>query len=79
MGGKVFNDKPAVFLSTSPSPRGGTSAMGQLLAIMPYQGAQVVGGHSVGSFYEKVQNGELIEGEDKSKIEKLINELVIAI
>ncbi len=79
MGGKVFNDKPAVFLSTSPGPRGGASVLAHLLAIMPYQGANVVGGHSLGSFFDKVQEAELVEGEDKSKIEALINELVTAI
>lgn len=79
MGGKVFNDKPVVFLSTSPGARGGASVMAHLLAIMPHQGAKVVGSHSVGSFYDKVPHGELIEGEDKSAIQALVNQLVKAI
>lgn len=79
MGGKVFNDKPTLFLSTSPGPRGGASVMEHLLTIMPYQGAKVIGGHSVGSFYDKVKNGSLIEGEDKSKIKALVHQLVTTI
>ena len=75
MDGKVFNDKPTVFLSTSQGPRGGLSALTHILAIMPYQGAEVIGGHSLGSFDEKVVNGELIEGEDKEKIKALIAQL----
>lgn len=76
MGGKVFNHKPAVFLSTSPGPRGGASVLAHLLNIMPYQGAELVGGHSVGSFYDKVENNELVEGEDKKRIEELIQQLL---
>ena len=79
MGGKVFNEKPTVFLSTSPGPRGGASVMGHLLSIMPYQGAKVIGGHSVGSFNDKVQNGELINGEDKTSIQTLVDKLVEAL
>lgn len=75
LGRKVFNDKPTVFLTTSPGPRGGASALAHLLAIMPYQGAQVVGGYSLGSFHEKVEQGTLKSGEDKDRIEELIKEL----
>lgn len=75
IGRKVFNDKPTVFLSTSPGARGGASALQHLLAIMPYQGAHVIGGYSLGNFYEKVKDGILEEGEDKDQIEQLLKEL----
>lgn len=75
MGRKVFNEKPTVFLSTSPGPRGGMSALQHLLAIMPYQGADVIGGHSIGSFQDKIANGELIKGEDRDKIISLMEAL----
>lgn len=75
IGTKVFNDKPTVFLTTSPGTRGGASVLQHLLAIMPYQGAKIVGGHSLGSFNEKIDSNGLIEGDDKEKIIALIKEL----
>ena len=58
---KVFDDKPTVFLSTSPGPRGGVSALEHLVAIMPYRGANIVGSYSIGSFNDHYNNGELSE------------------
>lgn len=75
LGRKVFNDKPVVFLSASPGGRGGASALGQMLNVMPHQGAKIVGSHSLGSFYDKFEDGNLKEGEDKRAIENLIKEL----
>ncbi len=75
MGRKVFNGKPTVFLSTSPGGRGGASVLQHLLAIMPHQGAEVIGGHSVGNFFDKMENGTLKDGEDKEQIAALINQL----
>jgi len=74
-GRSVFNDNPTVFLSTSPGPRGGLSALTHLAAIMPYQGVKVIGSHAVGSFGEKVQNGELVNQVDKNAITSLIQQL----
>jgi NAD(P)H-dependent FMN reductase len=76
MGRKVYNDKPVVFLSTSPGGRGGASALGQMLSIMPHQGAQVIGGHSMGLFSDKMENGNLKEGIDKEIILGLVTDLV---
>ena len=79
MGGKVFNNKPTVFLTTSPGGRGGATVMSQLLAVMPHQGAQIVGSHSLGNFHDKVKDNDITDGEDKARIETLVNELVLAI
>lgn len=75
MGRKIFNEKPVVFLSTSPGPRGGASVLKHLIEIMPYRGAIVVGGHAVGSFNDKVTDGILNEGEDKKAIIALLKQL----
>ena len=75
MGRKVFNDKPVVFLTASPGGRGGASLLAHLLAIMPHQGAKVIGGHGIGTFHQKTQNGELIDLDDKNAISKLIDQL----
>lgn len=73
-GGKIFNDKPVVFLSTSPGPRGGASVLQHLLQIMPYRGAEIIGGHAVGSFEEKIKEGDLT-GEDKNAVQQLVEKL----
>ena len=72
--GKIFNDKPVVFLATSPGARGGASVLAHIVGIMPYAGAQIIGSHAVGSFHEKVVDNELI-GADKEKIQALVQEL----
>ena len=77
--GKVFNDKPTVFLSTSPGERGGASVLQHLLAIMPYQGAKIVGGYGLGSFYEKVIDNKLVDGDDKTNLQALMDELSRAV
>ncbi len=75
MGRKVFNEKPVVFTSASPGGRGGASALGQMLGVMPHQGAKIVGSHSVGSFFDNFKDGSLIDGEDKEAIKKILSEL----
>lgn len=79
MGRKVFNEKPVVFTSASQGGRGGASALGQMLQVMPHQGAKIVGSHSVGSFFDKFKDGELVDGEDQQAIQKLLTELEAAV
>ena len=79
MGRKVFNNKPTLFTSTSPGGRGGLTALSHLLAIMPHQGAQVIGGHALGSFNDKVVDGDLVAGEDKDTLLALIEQLEAAL
>lgn len=54
LGQKVFHEKPTFFMSTSPGPRGGVSALKHLVDIMPFRGAQIVGHYSLPSFGENV-------------------------
>ena len=75
---KVFNDKPTVFMSTSPGPRGGASALGHLVDVMPYRGANVVGHYSLGSFGEHYSEGVLDESTS-SEIKEVLDILVKAI
>lgn len=74
MGDKVFQNKPTIFLSTSPGKRGGISALTYLVENMPRHGAQVIGSHAVSSFNEKVTDGKLINSEDETAIRKLLSE-----
>lgn len=56
---KVFDDKPTVFLSTSPGTRGGASALENIVVTMPHRGAKVVGSYSLGSFHEHFDKNQL--------------------
>ncbi len=71
---KFFLNKPTVFFSTSPGPRGAASALKHLVEIMPYRGAEIVGHLSVPSFSETVVEGE-IQGSIKDEIIALIRKL----
>ncbi len=77
--GKIFQDKPVVFLSTSEGERGGASVMKHILEIMPYRGAVIVGGLSIGNFSQKIQNDQFVDETTKASVLKLVDELVIKI
>lgn len=68
---KFMLNKPTVFLSTSPGPRGGVTALNHIIDIMPYRGANIVGKYSVGNFNENFQNGKL-NGSNLSNIKIVI-------
>jgi chromate reductase len=52
INGKVFQQKPCVFLSTSPGPGGAASVLAQANNSAPYFGAQVTASLSVPKFFE---------------------------
>jgi chromate reductase, NAD(P)H dehydrogenase (quinone) len=56
-GGKTFQDKPVLLLSTSPGARGGASVQQHLLSVMPFWGAQVAASYSLPKFKENFVNG----------------------
>lgn len=56
-GGKTFQDKPVLLLSTSPGVRGGASVQQHLLRVLPFWGAQVVASYSLPKFKENFVNG----------------------
>ncbi len=58
---KVYQGKPAIYLSTSPGGRGGASALAISVNSAPFQGAEVKGELSVPSFYDNfdVEAGRL--------------------
>ncbi len=60
-GGKTFQDKPLLLLSTSPGGRGGASVQEHLLRVLPFWGAQVVGSFSLPRFNENFVDGKLNE------------------
>ena len=73
---KMFASKPVLLLSTSPGPNGGASNLAHLAAILPWQGAEVIGQHSIGSFATHFQNGKAdapTAATLQTGIEKLLN------
>ena len=70
---RMLADKPVLLLSTSPGPNGGATNLAHLAAILPWQGAKVVGTHSVGSFGEHFANG----AADAATQEALKNALAV--
>ena len=64
---KVFQDKPAIFLATSPGPGGAKSVLASAVNAAPFFGAQLIGQLSIPKFHE---NFDVNEGG-------LINELLL--
>ena len=79
IGQKIYQDKPVVFLSTSPGPRGGAGALSYFVSSAPYQGANVIGSKAFGSFQNHVVNNEFVEGEEKMEMMTLITSLIASL
>ena len=73
-GVKVFREKPVVFVSTSPGPRGAQSALSHVVEIMPYRGAHVVGSLSFGSFDSHFVDG-VMTAESELLIRPILDKL----
>lgn len=71
---KFFLNKPTLFISTSPGPRGASSSLKHLVEIMPHRGADIVGHLSVPSFYDNVKDGNINE-EIRTELVGLIRKL----
>ncbi|MCL9781863.1 NAD(P)H-dependent oxidoreductase [Vibrio sp. S4M6] len=71
----VFNDKPAIFLATSPGPGGAQSVLSAAAQSAPYFGAQVKASVSVPSFYDNYdfEQGEITNEEIREKVKQATN------
>lgn len=63
----TFFKKPVLLLSTSPGANGGATNIATLTQLMPWWGASAVSSYSLGSYYEKVQDEQLIP-EEQTKL-----------
>ena len=61
---KTFQDKPMLLLSTSPGPRGASTALDIAKGRFPFQGGVVKGAFSLPSFYENFDATNGIINED---------------
>ena len=62
----TFFKKPVLLLSTSPGANGGATNIASLTQLMPWWGASAVSSYSLGSFYDKVQDGQLDSIENQA-------------
>jgi chromate reductase len=65
--GSIFQNKQVFVLATSPGPRGGLGAFEQAKMSLPYQGAKVVAGFSLPSFYQNFNQVTGIQDTDLKK------------
>jgi len=77
-GGKPFQEKPVLLMSTSPGGRGGASVQEHLLRVLPFWGADVVGSFSLPKFEENFAEGKL-EGALQTKLTGALRNLTEAV
>jgi len=67
---KVYQDKPALLLATSPGPGGASSVLAAAKGSAPYFGMDVKADLSVGKFYDEfdMEKGELKNMDIKDKL-----------
>ncbi|GEM80000.1 NADPH-dependent FMN reductase [Vibrio superstes] len=74
----VFQNKPVVYLATSPGPGGAQSVLASAVSSAPYFGADVKASLSIPSFYDvfDVESNEFKETELKGKVQEAVDTLV---
>ncbi|KLV04615.1 NADPH-dependent FMN reductase [Photobacterium aquae] len=72
-GGSFFGDekKPVLLVSTSPGANGGATNLKTMAELMPWWGGDVKGTFSLGSFYDKFQNGQF-DATTNAELESLM-------
>lgn len=71
----LLADKKVVVLSTSPGGRGGLSANESAVSQFKKLGANVVGSYAVPSFMHQIENGQLVENDNKRALIAALNAL----
>jgi chromate reductase len=74
---KVYQGKPAVFLATSPGPRGGAGALASAVTTAPFFGCELRGHLSVPSFYDNFdpEAGIITNADLQSEFESTLTAL----
>ena len=74
-GGKIFQEKPVLLMSTSPGPRGGQTNLQNMKNVFPYWGATAVfADFSVGSFFQAYDAaaGTFTNPEDEARLQEAV-------
>jgi NAD(P)H-dependent FMN reductase len=77
MEGKIFEDKPVLILSTSPGRNGGATNLANLVKLLPWWGADLVGSLAVGGFNDVFDKtgGRLSDTKLAGELEALVAKL----
>lgn len=73
-GESIFSHQKVLLLSTSPGARGGVTNLQNLVNIMPYWGAEIIGSYSIGSYFDNYKDGEFTAEHDQ-KLAELVKNL----
>jgi chromate reductase len=74
-GGKIFQEKPVLLMSTSPGPRGGQTNLENMKNVFPYWGASAVfADFSLGSFFQAYDAaaGTFTNPEDEVRLQEVV-------
>lgn len=74
-GGKIFQEKPVLLMSTSPGPRGGQTNLANMKNVFPHWGASAVfADFSVGSFYQAfdAEAGTFTNSDDETRLKETV-------
>lgn len=76
---KVYQNKPAVFLSTSPGSRGGASVLESVVNTAPHFGADIVASMAIPSFQKNfdVENMRLTNVEIENDLKGAMDQLLV--
>ena len=71
---KVYHDKPAVLLATSPGPRGAGNVLKTAVTAAPFHGMDVKADLSIPRFYESfdVERGRITNADIQSQLESAL-------
>jgi len=74
---KVFQNKPVVYLATSPGPGGASTVLNAAATSAPYFAADLKGSLSIPSFYDNfdMQSGQLSNPELLDKLQSVLAQL----
>ena len=72
---KVFQNKPVVFLSTSPGPGGASSVLAAATGSAPYFAAEVKGSLSVPGFKSNFDAGRITNDELNAQLKSIVNSI----
>ena len=72
---KVFQNKPVVFLSTSPGPGGAASVLAAATGSAPFFGAELKGSLSVPSFQDNFDAGRITNDELNTQLKSIVNNM----
>lgn len=71
---KVFQNKPVIFLATSPGPGGASNVLAAAAGSAPYFAAEVKGTLSVPSFYDNfdMESNVLVNADLKQQLQNIV-------